>query len=40
MMGSMDRVETERLVLRRWHSEDLDRLVDVFSKPEVWWFPF
>jgi RimJ/RimL family protein N-acetyltransferase len=32
-------VETERLVLRRWRSEDLKHLCLVFAKPEVWWYP-
>jgi RimJ/RimL family protein N-acetyltransferase len=40
MMRSVDRVETERLLLRRWRVEDLDSLVRVLKKPEVWWFPF
>lgn len=40
MMRLVDSVETDRLVLRRWTLEDLDTLVRVFSKPEVWWFPF
>jgi RimJ/RimL family protein N-acetyltransferase len=40
MMRSMDHVETDRLLLRRWHHDDLDALTRVFRKPEVWWFPF
>jgi RimJ/RimL family protein N-acetyltransferase len=40
MMQFVDRVETDRLVLRRWTLEDLDALVRVFAKPEVWRFPF
>ena len=36
----MDAVETERLWLRRWRPDDLDRLAEVFAKPEVWWYPF
>ena len=40
IMRIVDRVETERLVLRRWKIEDLDPLVRIFAKPEVWWFPF
>ncbi len=39
-MGSVDLVETDRLLLRRWTLDDLDPLVRVFRKPEVWWFPF
>ena len=33
-------VETERLLLRRFHERDLDALQVVFAKPEVWKFPF
>ena len=36
----MYHVETRRLVLRRWTPDDLDALVAVFEKPEVWRFPF
>ena len=36
----MDVVETDRLLLRRWRSDDLDALSRIFAKPEVWWFPF
>jgi RimJ/RimL family protein N-acetyltransferase len=36
----MQEVETERLLLRRWHRGDLDALTRVFAKPEVWWWPF
>jgi RimJ/RimL family protein N-acetyltransferase len=36
----MDHVETDRLLLRRWHHDDLDALTRVFRKSEVWWFPF
>lgn len=39
-MGSVDLVETDRLLLRRWALDDLDPLVRLFRKPEVWWFPF
>jgi RimJ/RimL family protein N-acetyltransferase len=39
-MQVVDRLETARLVLRRWSADDLDALVRVFRKPEVWWFPF
>jgi RimJ/RimL family protein N-acetyltransferase len=35
-----DPVTTERLVLRRWTMADLDDLERVFSKPDVWWYPF
>ena len=35
----MDHVETERLILRRWRSDDIDALAKVFAKPDVWWFP-
>jgi len=40
MMQVVDHVETRRLVLRRWTLQDLDALVAVFEKPEVWRFPF
>jgi RimJ/RimL family protein N-acetyltransferase len=40
MMQPVDPVETDRLLLRQWSLQDLDALVRVFSKPEVWWFPF
>jgi RimJ/RimL family protein N-acetyltransferase len=40
MIGLVDPVETDRLVLRRWSLEDLDALTRIFAKPEVWWFPF
>jgi RimJ/RimL family protein N-acetyltransferase len=33
-------LETDRLILRRWHEDDLEPLARVFAKPEVWWFPF
>jgi len=36
----MEVVETDRLVLRRWCSDDLDALTRVFAKADVWWFPF
>jgi RimJ/RimL family protein N-acetyltransferase len=32
-------IETERLTLRRWRTEDLDDLTAIFTKPEVWWYP-
>jgi RimJ/RimL family protein N-acetyltransferase len=32
--------ETSRLLLRRFHNEDLDELASVFSHPEVWIFPY
>lgn len=31
---------TERLTLRPWRPSDLDQLVGIFAKPEVWHFPF
>ncbi len=31
---------SERLLLREWRSDDLDRLVEIFARPEVWRFPF
>ena len=40
MIRLVDVIETDRLLLRRWTLEDLDALLQVFSKPEVWWFPF
>ena len=39
-MASMEDVETERLLLRRWREDDLDPLAAIFAKPEVWRFPF
>jgi RimJ/RimL family protein N-acetyltransferase len=33
-------VQTERLVLRPWRSDDLDALADVFTEPAVWQYPF
>ena len=33
-------IETERLLLRRWRSDDLDQLAEIFSKESVWWYPF
>ena len=33
-------IETERLVLRTWRTEDSVELAPAFAKPEVWWFPF
>jgi RimJ/RimL family protein N-acetyltransferase len=33
-------VDTERLRLRRFAADDVDRLATVFAKPEVWEFPF
>jgi RimJ/RimL family protein N-acetyltransferase len=32
-------VETERLILRPWRETDLDPLVEVFAKPDFWWYP-
>lgn len=39
-VADLEEVETARLLLRRWRVDDLDALVQVFAKPEVWWFPF
>ena len=36
----LEDVETERLMLRRFVSADLDPLAQVFEKPEVWRFPY
>ncbi|MEO6121769.1 MAG: GNAT family N-acetyltransferase [Acidimicrobiales bacterium] len=33
-------LETERLRLRRWTTDDVDGLAEVFAEPEVWWYPF
>lgn len=33
-------VETERLALRRFRSDDLDGLAPIFAKPEVWMYPY
>jgi RimJ/RimL family protein N-acetyltransferase len=33
-------VETERLVLRRWSTDDVDALAAVFAEPAFWHFPF
>ena len=38
--ASLGDVETERLRLRRFRSDDLDELATVFAKPEVWRYPF
>jgi RimJ/RimL family protein N-acetyltransferase len=35
----IDRIETGRLVLRRWQPSDLDALAGVFAEPPVWWYP-
>ena len=35
-----DEILTDRLRLRRWRPEDLDRLTEIFARPEVWRFPF
>lgn len=32
-------VQTDRLLLRRWHEDDLAALALVFAKPDVWWYP-
>src|SRR5262249_14564842 len=37
--GDAYEVTTERLLLRRWHADDLDDLCAVFAKPEMWWYP-
>jgi len=31
-----ERVETERLVLRRWHEDDRAAVVDIWRDPDVW----
>lgn len=36
----MSTVETERLVLRPWSSDDIDTLAAIFADPLVWEFPF
>jgi RimJ/RimL family protein N-acetyltransferase len=36
----VNRVETDRLLLRPWAQADFDELQQVFAKPEVWWYPF
>lgn len=33
-------VETERLLLRGWRTDDLDQLEEVFRKEQVWHYPF
>jgi RimJ/RimL family protein N-acetyltransferase len=33
-------VETERLLLRCWRPDDLDRLAEIFSNEAVWRYPF
>jgi RimJ/RimL family protein N-acetyltransferase len=33
-------VETQRLVLRRWSTDDVDALAAVFAEPAFWHFPF
>ncbi len=33
-------METERLVLRRWSTDDVDALATVFAEPAFWHFPF
>ena len=33
-------METERLVLRRWSTDDVDALAAVFAEPAFWHFPF
>lgn len=35
-----DEIRTERLVLRRWRADDLERLAEVYARPEFWHFPF
>jgi RimJ/RimL family protein N-acetyltransferase len=31
-----ERVETKRLVLRRWHEDDRAAVVDIWRDPDVW----
>ena len=31
-----ERVQTERLVLRRWHEDDRAAVVDIWADPDVW----
>jgi RimJ/RimL family protein N-acetyltransferase len=40
LAAPMPDVETDRLVLRRFAPDDLDRLAEVFAAPEVWRFPY
>ena len=40
MVATLPEVETERLHLRRFETEDLDALAAVFAKREVWEFPY
>ncbi len=35
-----DSVETSRLLLRRWTSDDYEELAELFAKPDMWWSPF
>jgi RimJ/RimL family protein N-acetyltransferase len=35
----MTELSTQRLRLRRWRSDDLAALTEIFSEPAVWWFP-
>jgi RimJ/RimL family protein N-acetyltransferase len=35
-IGFPDRIETERLVLRRWTEEEWPRVLSVWSDPEIW----
>src|SRR5215216_5768861 len=35
-MSFPDRVETERLVLRRWREEDRDAFTAIWREPQVW----
>ncbi len=33
-------MQTERLVLRRWSTDDVDALAAIFAEPAFWHFPF
>lgn len=35
----MSTVETERLLLRSWRTDDLGALTALFAEPAVWWYP-
>lgn len=40
IVGPLEDVDTARLRLRRFQSDDLETLAAVFAKPEVWKFPY
>lgn len=39
MMRRVTVLSTDRLVLRLWTEEDIERLTEIFAEPRVWWFP-